>query len=267
MLNLWLFGLMVVVSCTVVLWLVSLPLRDVSIVDSFWSLGFVISVWIFAGGLPSTGPQLVHALAVTLWGVRLALHIAVRHHKAGREDHRYATMRERAGAIFKWRSLVTVFILQGLLIGVIGVPLLFSQAGERPADWLLTDWIFLALFAVGLFFEAVGDWQLTRFKADPENKGKVLDTGLWRYTRHPNYFGDAVVWWSFWVAAIGSVNGIYTVPCALLMTVLLMRVSGVTLLEKTIVDRRPAYADYIARTSAFFPWPPKAAGDGAGGRP
>ena len=264
MLDLWLGAAAAVFGAVTLLWLVSLVLRDAAIVDSFWSLGFVLCVWIYAGGPAadpwSPDPRWVHALAVTLWGLRLSLHIARRHMKAGGEDYRYAEMRRKAGPSFKWRSLVTVFWLQGALILVIGLPLLFTQAGERADTWLATDLLFLILFTVGLFFETVADWQLSRFKAEPSNRGRVLDSGLWRYSRHPNYFGDAVVWWAFGVSALGSAGGVYTLVCSLLMTFLLLKVSGVSLLEKTIVDRRPAYASYIARTSAFFPWFPKSTG-------
>lgn len=260
MLELYLDGAVVVFAGMTVLWLVSIPLRDVSIIDSAWSLGFVASAWVYRLGdgtedVPTA--VWVHLALVTIWGLRLAIHIAVRHAKHGEEDARYQKMREKHGDAFVWRSLPRVFWLQGALICVIVLPLLFTQAGERPDGWLWTDFLAIALFAIGFFFEAVGDWQLTRFKADPSNQGKVLDTGLWRYTRHPNYFGDSVVWWSFFVAALGSDGGFWTLPSAALMTFLLLKVSGVALLEKDIGERRPAYREYVENTPAFFPGLPK----------
>lgn len=269
MLDLYLQGAAVVFAGMTLLWLVSIPLRDVSIIDSFWSLGFVACAWIYHLGYGAEGGTFrgLHLALVTLWGLRLALHIAVRHARHGEEDSRYRAMRRKAGDAFVPRSLLTVFWLQGALICLIVLPLLFVQAGERStgdsflatpwAGWLWTDLLAILLFAIGFFFEAVGDWQLTRFKSDPANRGKVLDTGLWRYTRHPNYFGDAVVWWSFFVAALGSAGGWMTLPSALLMNFFLLKVSGVALLEKTITERRPAYRRYIEATPAFFPGLPK----------
>lgn len=236
-------------------WILSLKKRDVSLVDIFWGLGFVVAAWSFRlvdGGF--TTFQLVHLFLVTVWGSRLALHIAWRHQG---EDYRYRTMREQVGPSFATRSLFTVFWLQAALVLVIAPPLFFAQSGERPSVWMWTDWIGLGLFALGLFFEAVGDWQLSRFKADPANRGQVLRTGLWALSRHPNYFGDASVWWSFFFFALGTPGGFWTLPSTLLMTVLLLKVSGVALLEKTIVERRPAYRDYLETTSAFIPWFPR----------
>ena len=264
--EIWWWGLGAVLAATFLLWLWSIRLQDVSIVDSFWSLGFVLTVWIYAfsgstdGRLSTT--QWLHAGLVTLWGIRLAGHIAWRHHKSGTEDYRYRAMREHHGPSFRWQSLFRVFWLQGLLISVIGLPLLFVQVAPPTANLEWTQPAFLVLFAIGLFFEAVGDWQLARFKANPENKGRVLNSGLWRYSRHPNYFGDAVIWWAYWIFACGFENGVWTLPSTLLMTFFLLKVSGVSLLEKTIVDRRPGYREYIEQTPAFFPWFPRRRGGG-----
>lgn len=261
MLELWLWGLALVWACATALWLVSVRIKDVSIVDSFWSLGFVISTVFFAIQVANpTAPRLLHLALVCLWGLRLSIHIAIRHYHAGEEDYRYQKMRrnaEEAGKSFATGSLIRVFLLQGTLIAVIGLPLLWVQVGDRPPQWLWTDGLFVLLFAVGFFFEAVGDWQLSRFKADPSNRGEVLNTGLWRYTRHPNYFGDAVIWWSFGVCALGSTNGAYSLVGPAIMTFFLLKVSGVSLLEKDIEERRPAYREYKRRTPAFFPWWPQ----------
>ena len=244
--------------CVFLLWLLSLRLEDVSIVDIFWSLGFVIAAWIYRQHGPDASPRhLLPLVLVTVWGLRLALHIGWRS-RGKEEDYRYRSMREKVGPIFKWRSLFTVFILQGVLILIISAPHLVLQTAPLDDAWQWTDLVGLILFAIGFFFEAVGDWQLSRFKANPANKGKVLDTGLWRYTRHPNYFGDAMVWWGFFFFALGAPGGIWTLFAPIFMNLLLLKVSGVALLEKTISERRPKYRDYVERTNAFIPWFPKA---------
>lgn len=242
------------------LWRLSIRLRDVSIVDIFWGLGFVLCAWVYrALGPPPSPRQLLVLALVTLWGVRLASYIAWRH---GGEDYRYGAMRERVGERFVWWSYGRVFLLQGLLVLLISTPLLVVQSQEVASAWRWSDALGLGLFAVGFFFEAVGDWQMARFKADPAHRGQVLDRGLWAFTRHPNYFGDATLWWGFYAFALAAPGGVYTLPSVLLMTFLLLKISGVALLEKTIVERRPAYRRYIERTPAFIPWfPRRTAGD------
>lgn len=247
-------ALLVLVACSL-LWLVSVFRRDVSLIDIFWGPAFVlvVSFW-FWRDENREWPQQLYLAMLALWGFRLAAHIGIRHQG---EDYRYRTMRERQGPSFTWTSLVTVFLLQGLLVMVIVLPHLWIHLGDRPARLVTTDYLALALFAIGFFFEAVGDWQLSQFKGDPKNRGKVLRHGLWAYTRHPNYFGDATLWWGFFVGALASTHGWMTLPAVLLMNLLLLKVSGVSLLEKTIVERRPEYREYIESTSAFFPWWPK----------
>jgi steroid 5-alpha reductase family enzyme len=238
------------------LWLASLARRDVSIVDIWWGPGFAFLTAIaFAlGPIGSPRRGLLVGLVAT-WGVRLGSHLAWRNHGLG-EDARYARMRRHHGERFRWVSLATVFGLQAVLQWIIALPLLVAQLlpGARPLGAL--DGIGVALFATGLFFEAVGDLQLARFKADPANRGRVMDRGLWRYTRHPNYFGDCLVWWGLFAIAAATPAGPWMMASPLLMTFLLLRVSGVALLERSLVHTRPAYRDYIERTSAFFPRPP-----------
>jgi steroid 5-alpha reductase family enzyme len=241
------------------LWLASLALRNASIVDIFWGLGFVVSAltyYVLADGYD--GRKFLVLLLVVLWGVRLSAHIGWRNRGHG-EDYRYRAMRERAGPAFWWRSYFQVFLLQGVLLWIISAPFVAAMHSQDPDDLTLLDSIGTDVWMVGFVFEAVGDWQLARFKADPDNKGKVMRTGLWRYTRHPNYFGDATVWWGLWIIAAGTPWGWATVFAPIIMTGLLLRVSGVALLERTITKRRPEYADYIESTSAFIPWFPKAA--------
>lgn len=232
------------------LWVYSLKHEDVSVVDIFWGPGFAVVAWVcLALGVPSPRGWLAVGLA-TLWALRLGGYLYWRNHGKG-EDYRYREMRARWGPSFRWRSLYIVFGLQGALILLVSLPL--NAIAFRPGPPLgLTDALALLAFFIGLFFEAVGDWQLARFKADPANKGKVMDRGLWRYTRHPNYFGDFMVWWGLWGLAARVAP--WTIVAPIVMSTLLLKVSGVALLEKTIVERRPEYAEYIRRTSAFFPW-------------
>ena len=241
-------------------WLLSLARRDASIVDVFWGLGFVLVAWLAHWLAPAETPRktLVAGL-VTLWGVRLALYILWRNWGQG-EDFRYRAMRERHGRQFAWRSLFVVFWLQGVILWIVSSPILQAVASPRPAalEWL--DMLGVAVFAAGILFESVGDLQLARFKADPAHRGKVLQRGLWRYTRHPNYFGDALVWWGLSLIALATPQSLWILVSPLLMTFLLMRVSGVALLEKTLRDTKPAYRDYVSRTNTFFPWFPRRRG-------
>jgi steroid 5-alpha reductase family enzyme len=243
------------VAAMVLLWLWSLPLRNASIVDIFWGTAFVVAAWTAALASAGGGTRrwLVLAL-VSIWGLRLSLHLLRRNAGHG-EDPRYAAMRRGHGARFWWVSLFTVFLLQAVLAWVISLPV--QAAVVAPATPLgLVDAAAVVLWGTGLAFEAVGDWQLTRFRRDPASRGKVLDTGLWRYTRHPNYFGDACAWWGLGLLGVAA-GAPWTLVSPALMTFLLLRVSGVSLLEKDIAARRPGYREYVERTSAFFPWLPR----------
>jgi steroid 5-alpha reductase family enzyme len=195
---------------------------------------------------------LVDSLLV-IWALRLSIYITWRNWGNG-EDPRYQAIRARNQPNFAFKSLYLVFILQALLAWIISLPLLGSLSSERPLGPI--DALGTLLWLVGFVFEAGGDWQLSRFTADPGNKGRVMDLGFWRYTRHPNYFGDFCVWWGLYLIAV-SAGAWWSFIGPLLMSVLLMRVSGVTLLERNIGKRRPGYADYARRTAAFFPWLPK----------
>ena len=251
-------GLGVVLTALTLVWLLSLKLRDASIADVGWGLGFVLLAWLYCVLSPTLTPRswLVAGL-VTLWGARLSLHIFRRNHGKG-EDPRYRAMRASHGHTFWWRSLFTVFWLQGALLWFIALPLLVAVRAPAPAHLTAVDGLGLLIFAGGFGFEVVGDAQLARFKADPANRGTVLDRGLWRYTRHPNYFGDATLWWGLYLMAASTPGGWLTLLSPALMTFLLMRVSGVTLLEEGLKASKPGYAAYIANTPAFFPWFPRA---------
>jgi steroid 5-alpha reductase family enzyme len=241
----------------VLLWLASLALRDASIVDIFWGAGFAliacVAAWI-SDGAPAR--RLLVAALVTLWGLRLAHHLFRRNWGHG-EDFRYQRMRAHHGSRFWLVSLYTVFGLQAALMWVVSLPVQFAVAAPEPSHLTGLDLLGTLIFALGLAFETVGDRQLARFRADPENKGRVLDTGLWAWTRHPNYFGDAVVWWGLFTIALATPWGFLGVIGPALMNFLLVRVSGVALLEKSLGKTKPQYRDYVERTSAFLPWPPK----------
>lgn len=236
----------------VIFWLVSLVRNDVSIVDSLWSLMFLLSAGVYAAAIDAVGPRTMLILALTtVWALRLSGYITWRNHGQP-EDYRYQEIRRNNEPGFRYKSLYIVFILQGALAWIISLPLLAAISGQSGLGVL--DYAGIGLWAVGMFFEAVGDWQLSRFKGDPSNRGKVLDQGLWRYTRHPNYFGNFTLWWGFFLIAL-SAGGWWTVVSPLLMSFLLLKVSGVKLLEKDITERRPKYREYIANTNAFFPGP------------
>jgi len=253
-----LVGLGTILSAVTLVWMLSVRLRDASIADVWWGPGFLLLAWLYSFLSPGLSPRswLVAAL-VTLWGARLSWHIFRRNRGKG-EDRRYQAMRALHGRAFWWRSLFTVFWLQGAILWFVALPLLVAIRATQPAALTAVDGLGVVLFAIGFGFEVVGDYQLARFRAEPEHRGKVLDRGLWRYTRHPNYFGDATLWWGLYVVAASTPGGWLTLLSPSLMTLLLMRVSGVTLLEDGLKASKPGYRDYIARTPAFFPWFPRA---------
>jgi steroid 5-alpha reductase family enzyme len=238
------------------LWLMSLALRNASIIDTFWGIGFAIIAWI-AFTLTPQGyllrKQLVVGL-VTIWGLRLALHIGTRN-RGKPEDFRYAKWREGNGPRWWWLSFFQVFLLQGFLMWLISTSIVAAQTSGFPAILTPLDMIGASLWTVGLLIESIGDFQLRRFRADPSNRGKLLTTGLWRFTRHPNYFGEAVVWWGLYVIALAA-GFWWTVFSPILMTFLLTQVSGVAMLERTM-RTKPGYDEYARRTSAFVPWFPR----------
>lgn len=247
----------VILGLMTILWIASLILRDSGIVDIFWGAGFVVSNWLYFALAPTGYPArkwLISAL-ITIWGLRLSLHI-LRRNWGKPEDFRYRKWREEAGSKWWWQSLFRVFLLQGVLLWIISAPLLAAQIGAAPARLTLLDFAAVPLWAIGFFFEAVGDWQLARFKADPANRGKVLNAGVWRCTRHPNYFGDAAQWWSYYLIAVAA-DGYWTIFSPVMMIGLLLRVSGVALLEKSLTKTKPGYQEYIETTSAFIPWFPR----------
>ena len=246
--TLWtVFGIVgaAVFGLVTLLWIVSLLLKDAGIVDVFWGTGFVVANWLFFvlvpdGFLPR---KWLISILITIWGLRLSLRILLRNWGKP-EDFRYRRWREEAGEKWWWQSYYRVFLLQGFLVCIISSPLLAAHISPM-LDWL-----------TALDIVAAVVWQLDRFKADPTNQGKVLRTGLWRYTRHPNYFGDAVQWWAYYLIAVAA-GGYWTFFSPIIMTELLTRISGVRLLEESLTENKPGYREYVETTSAFMPWFPR----------
>jgi steroid 5-alpha reductase family enzyme len=247
----------ITIMCVMVAtWLLSLVLKNASVVDIVWGLGFVITSWVLALTIDGDSTrQILLAVMVGAWGLRLGGYLAKRNIGHG-EDWRYKAMRKKKGARFGLISLVTVFGLQGVLMWVVSLPVMFGNSDATPGVGPLAV-IGVMVWAVGLSFEAVGDWQLAKFKKDPNNAGKVMQTGLWSLTRHPNYFGDALLWWGIGIVGAETGTGVVGFIGPVVMTVFLLRVSGVPMLERSLMKRREGYAEYAARTSAFIPRPPK----------
>ena len=250
----WAAALPAIVVLSLAAWALCTVRRNAGLVDIFWSLFFIaagVVYGVLAEGISARA--LIVLLLLHAWGIRLAVYLAWRNWDEP-EDRRYREMRERHHPRFALKSLYLVFGLQALLAWLISAPL--HAAISSDASLNAIDLLGAMLVVFGIGFETVADAQLAAFKAIAGNSGKVMDQGLWRYTRHPNYFGECCVWWGFWVLALAA-GGAWTVFAPLLMTFLLLRVSGVTLLEKDIAERRPAYRDYKQRTNAFLPGPPK----------
>jgi steroid 5-alpha reductase family enzyme len=247
----------VIMIMMTLLWIVSVIIKNVSIVDLFWGFGFVLVSWFyFLRGEGNDIRKIILEVLVTIWGLRLTSYLTWRNYGKG-EDFRYKQFRQNYGEKrYWWISFFQTFLLQGVLMWLISAPLLGAQYYGQDRSLNILDWIGIILWLIGFAFEAGGDWQLAAFKSDPANRGKVLDSGFWRYTRHPNYFGDSSVWWGYgiiclaagsWMPALGSV----------LMTLMIIKVSGVVLLEKSLKEQKPQYREYIEKTSAFIPWFPK----------
>lgn len=250
-------NLCVVLAMMAAVWCFSIVKRDASLVDRFWGIGFILVAWsTYLQLAEHTVRALVLVSITTLWGLRLSLHITVRNWRHG-EDARYVAMRQEHPKHFALWSFFAVFMLQGILVVVIGSPLQLGQGFRGVASW--DAWVVIGsvIAVAGLLCEAVADWQLVVFRNNPKNSGGVLNSGLWRYSRHPNYFGDALMWWGLYCIAVGGPWAVWSFYAPLLMTFFLLKVSGVALLEKTIVERRGAYAEYVRKTSAFVPWFPK----------
>lgn len=252
----YLDGLAIMLFMAAGTWLLSLYLRDVSIVDTAWSLMFLAASMVYVMAAPAVETRtLVIFSLVTFWALRLAIHISWRSWGEP-EDRRYQAIRARYQPYFSVKSLFIIFIFQAVLAWLVSIPLFATlttaAASTNSMSSFILDAVAMVLVVTGLFFESVADWQLAHFKRNQMNKGKVMDKGLWRYSRHPNYFGECLIWWGFYLFAL-STGAWWTIVSPLIMTWLLLKFSGVVMLEETIVERRPAYRDYIRRTNAFIP--------------
>ena len=244
-------GLMLIV------WAVSVAIKNASIIDLIWGLGFaIVACCSYITVEQPSGRKLLLAILTTVWGLRLSTYLTWRNVGKG-EDYRYVEMRKRHGSKFWIVSLFTVFILQGLIMWIVSLPVQLGSFNAARSGVNPIDAIGIVIWTIGLFFETVGDFQLARFKSDPANKGHVMNKGLWRYTRHPNYFGDFMIWWGIYIVSIASGTGYWTIIGPILMSFFLMRVSGVKLLEKSLANTKEGFAEYQRRTSAFFPMPRK----------
>jgi steroid 5-alpha reductase family enzyme len=257
------YGTVMVVSAAAITalmlstWLLSLRLRDVSIVDVAFGLGIVLAAWLsfaLADGSPARKALVV--TLTTLWGLRLAGYLAWR--KLGEpEDIRYRELRRRYAERFPLVSLFLVFLFQGAGAWVVSLPIQTAQVPASPPGLGLLDFVGIAVWAVGMFFETVGDLQLARFRANPSNRGRVMERGLWRYTRHPNYFGEFCVWWGIYAVALATGEAWWSVIGPLMMSFILVRLFGVPAIEPHLTRTREGYEDYVRRTSAFLPRLPK----------
>lgn len=246
---------LVIITMMSVLWLISIFLKNVSIVDLFWGFGFVVAALFYYMNSDSTGSRkIILFTLVLIWGLRLSVYLAWRNIGKG-EDFRYRQFRKKYGEErYWWISFFQTFLLQGVLMWLISAPLLGAMS-RGDNDLNLLDFAGILLWIIGMIFETGGDYQLARFKSEPGNSGKVLNTGLWRYTRHPNYFGDSAVWWGYGLISIAAGSYLPAIG-SVLMTALIIKVSGVALLEKSLADKKPEYKEYVERTSAFIPWFP-----------
>lgn len=239
------------------LWIVSVFIKNASIVDPFWGFGFVIlGIFYFISTNGLEKRKIVLLILLIIWGMRLSMYLAWRNFGKG-EDYRYQNFRKEYGEHrYWWFSFFQVFLLQGILLWLISAPLLAAQYYHTSLELNIFDFIALIIWIIGFMFEAGGDFQMAKFKLNPKNKGLVMNKGFWKYTRHPNYFGDAFVWWSFGLFALAA-GSYLSLLSSLLMTLLLLKVSGVSLLERSLKETKPQYKEYIEKTSAFIPWFPK----------
>jgi len=233
--------------------IVSRVIKRNDVADVAWGLGFVVLAWVLYASRPSIQLSLA-VLLVTIWGIRLSVHILLRNIKKP-EDYRYQQWRKEWGKWFTLRSFFQVFMLQGLLLVFISAPLVFM--GRSGQDELhIINWVGVIIWSCGFFFEALGDYELGQFIKNPKNKGKIMQEGLWEFTRHPNYFGEVTQWWGIWLVSFGSPWFAWGVIGPITITVLILKVSGIPLLEKKYEGNKD-FDKYKLRTSKFFPLPPK----------
>lgn len=255
--TLFLQASLIILVLVTLLWIWSVMITNVSIVDLFWGFGFVVvnAFYVFMTDELNTRKILILAL-VSVWGLRLSIYLALRNIGKG-EDFRYQEFRRNFGSKrYWWFSFFQTFLLQGVLIMIVSLPLLGVNSSTSSGELTILDYLGITVWLIGFTFEAGGDFQLARFKRNVANKGKVLNIGFWKYTRHPNYFGDSAVWWAYAIFSIAA-GSYWQIIGSIVMTLLIIKVSGVALLEKTLNDTKPQYREYIEKTNSFFPWFPK----------
>jgi steroid 5-alpha reductase family enzyme len=254
--NIYLNASFVVLTLITIFWIISVVIKNASIVDSLWGLGFMAMSWYALTQVELYTRNVLLVVLVTIWALRLSGYITWRNWGKG-EDFRYQNFRQKYGPDrYWWFSFFQVFLLQGILILLIAAPLMATLYLTKSNQLNIIDYIAVVIWLIGFIFESGGDFQMARFKADTANKGKVMNQGFWKLTRHPNYFGDATQWWAYGLFSV-AVGCYLPLLSSLIMTLLLLKVSGVALLEKTLTTTKPKYHEYIKRTSAFVPWFPK----------
>ncbi|TFH36002.1 MAG: DUF1295 domain-containing protein [Bacteroidia bacterium] len=257
MMTLFLQASLLILILVTLLWVWSVIIKNASIVDLFWGFSYVIvnAFYVFMSG--ELNPRKIIILVlVSVWGLRLAIYLSIRNIGKG-EDFRYQEFRREYGPErYWWFSYFQTFLLQGALIMIVSLPLLGISESKQSGNLNLLDYLGILVWMIGFAFEAGGDFQMAHFKKNPNNKGKLLNTGFWKYTRHPNYFGDSVVWWAYAIFSMAA-GSYWQIIGSAVMTFLIIKVSGVALLEKTLNESKPQYQEYIQKTSSFFPWFPK----------
>jgi steroid 5-alpha reductase family enzyme len=250
-----LLGLVVILLFFTMLWALSIRLQNTSIADAGWGPGILViglAYYFSSDGFPLRAQLTLLLLAI--WGLRLGAHLGMRNRLEG-EDYRYVKWRDEYEDSWWWFSYVKVFLLQAVIAWIVSLPIYFAIVSLTPAALGLFDYLGVLVVIAGIVFESLGDEQLRRFRADRANKGKVLDTGLWKYTRHPNYFGEALVWWGFGLIGVAT-GGLPGLIGPVILTYLLIYVSGVPLLEASLITKQ-GYIQYVGRTPAFLPLPPQ----------
>ena len=254
--QIYLLGFLAIMVLMTTLWVISIFIKNVSIVDAFWGVGFAVAgllYYLMSDG--ETTRSLIVLILISLWALRLFIYLSTRNWGKG-EDFRYQKFRKDYGEKrYWWFSFFQTFLLQGVLMWIVSLPLLGSMFSPDEV-FSLIDILAFTIVLIGISFEAIGDYQMARFKANSSNKGKVMDKGLWKYSRHPNYFGNACLWWGFALFSIAAGN-FYTIVGPAIMTFLLLKVSGVSLLERSLKKDKPEYEEYARKTSSFIPWFPK----------
>lgn len=252
-LTIYIDGIFVIVILASLTWVLSLFLKDVSIVDSAWSLMFLAAgIYYFQINITPDLKTIIFFALLIIWSLRLAIYLTWRNWGEP-EDRRYQDIREKYSPNFEFKSLFIIFIFQAVLASIISLPVVAAMDGQNDSSNIgYIEYIAIVIWTIGFLYESIADWQLAKFKSDESNMNKVMDTGLWRNTRHPNYFGETLIWWGFYLYAFSS-GPWWIILSPLLMSWLLLKFSGVVMLEETIVKRRPKYQSYIDKTNVFFP--------------